>query len=251
LALQSSSLTRAALPQRAFSGVRQNEVFRGADTPEKLAEVYDRWAATFKADTPEKLAEVYDKWGATYDTDVKDKLAGDGINHPVTQLLEHLRPHVVEAQSILDCGCGTGDAGPMLAEHFKPETMVALDLSQGMLAMAKARPQQGGYTHFVQAQCPDLGDAKSMKFDLVFCAGTFIPNHAPPETLRSCLEVVRPGGFISFSVRKYYFEEESSGFRALQEKLVAEQRWELVSREERPYLPKENVTAFDFTYKVL
>jgi len=204
----------------------------------------------FTADTPEKLEQVYDEWAKTYDDTVNNTLGGDGVNHPTGELFEVVKKHVPTAKAILDVGAGTGVAGPLLAAQYSPSQMIALDLSKGMLDVARALPNQGGYTDFVQACCPDLGTATG-PYDLIFCAGTFTPNHAPPETLRTMLQVTQPGAFICFSVRNYYFDDVSSGFSTLQQAIVDEGKWELVAKEERIYLPKENVYAYNFVYKVL
>ena len=112
-----------------------------------------------------------------------------------------------------------------------------------MLEVARGR---GCYTHIVHGRCPDMSAAADSLYDLVFCAGTFTPNHAPPTTLAALLPLVQPGGYIGFSIRSYYYADDASGFKSAQQALVDDGSWSKVAEEERVYLPKEGVSALYF-----
>lgn len=210
----------------------------------------------FTAKTALEMEVVYDKWAETYDHTVKYDLAGDGENHPTTELIKtlaELLPADTDVQHVFDCGVGTGDAGPMLLEQYPGlQSLVAFDLSSGMLQKAKARKC---YTLCVKGCCPDMTGASAActsatkLYDLVFCAGTFTPNHAPPSTLEQLVQLVKKGGHIAFSIRSYFYEDESSGFKAAQRSLEENGKWTLVGSQERPYLPKEKVLAHYFVYQ--
>ena len=210
----------------------------------------------FTATSNEELARAYDGWAATYDGTVADELSGDGTNrvtlNTVAALAEHVPAATADVRRVLDCGAGTGAAGPLLAAAYGPlDALVAFDLSAGMLARAAAR---GCYTACVEGCCPDLGAAAAVcaeGFDVCFCAGTFTPNHAPASTLAALAAVTRPGGHVAFSVRTYYYEDPQSGFKAAAAALEAAGRWRAVAADERAYLPAEGVTALYFVYEVL
>ena len=64
------------------------------------------------------------------------------------------------------------------------------------------------------------------------------------------MELARPGSHVAFSIRSYFYEDEGSGFKQAQQVLVDESRLELMGCQERPYLPKEDVEALYFLYRV-
>lgn len=216
----------------------------------------------FTAKTADELKRVYDCWAETYDHTLAYDLAGDGQNHPTTELIAVLAsavPTTASIEYVLDVGAGTGAAGPLLVQQYGGpkgkglKALVAFDLSEGMLKVAEQRQV---YTAIVQGCCPNMEGARKVlstpegTYDLVVCAGTFTPNHAPASTLAELVELVRPGGFIAFSVRSYFFDDESSGFKSMQEELVSVGKWNLIADQERVYLPKENVLARYFVYQV-
>ena len=220
-------------------------------------EAHPAFRGVFSAGSSEDLAQIYDLWAVTYDNTVAHDLAGGGENHPTTGLAATVASALSRAdrdgvRTILDCGAGTGAAGPLLRQHFsRAESIVAFDLSKGMLERAAAR---GVYSDRIVGRCPDMGPALAAcpdGYDFIFCAGTFTPNHAPASTLESLANILRPGGHVAFNIRSYYFQAESSGFRREQARLCAEGRWELVADEERPYLPKEGVMARCFVFRAV
>lgn len=112
--------------------------------------------AGYTAITPR---EGYDRWSEIYDAE----------DNPLIALEErHLPPHLadVRGRSVLDLGCGTGRHAIRLAAAGAAVT--ALDLSEGMLAKARAKPGAERirfFAHDVAAPLP-LPDAS---FDLVLC----------------------------------------------------------------------------------
>lgn len=301
-----------------------------------LREIAPAFHGVFQAKTLQDLEKVYDSWAETYDETLENELSGDGVNHPVVELLATLREakamkillenaldsvqkaspsqlipfgdsgseseqarQEYEAKrdaelslsqfrtvNILDCGCGTGAAGRHLKEGLFTHALgkfdgvlpgwsgmranlIGFDLSLGMLK--KCNPKY--YQKVAQGVCPDMTSAiqalnetqeyfahispeashfvRSKKFDLTFCAGVFTPNHAPPTTLEKLVEITNPGGLISFSIRTYFYEDESSGFKQEIQRLVEEKKWSKVHCEQRVYLPKETVYAFYFVFQVL
>ena len=66
---------------------------------------------------PERLEEVYDKWAAEYDGILRE-LAGDGTSGPTHYCFSYFRKHVpVNANTkILDAGAGTGEASRFFVE---------------------------------------------------------------------------------------------------------------------------------------
>jgi predicted TPR repeat methyltransferase len=107
------------------------------------------------------------------------------------------------------------------------------------------------YTALVQGCCPDVSAAATRDYDVIFCAGTFTPNHAPATTLPELVGLARTGGHVAFSVRTYHYEDDASGFRTIQSDLETAGKWRKVAEEERDYLPAEDVKALYFVYQKL
>eukprot|EP00927_Polykrikos_kofoidii_P004154 TRINITY_DN11647_c0_g1_i2.p1 TRINITY_DN11647_c0_g1~~TRINITY_DN11647_c0_g1_i2.p1 ORF type:complete len:239 (+),score=27.07 TRINITY_DN11647_c0_g1_i2:62-718(+) len=208
------------------------------------------FAGVFAAKGVAELEKAYDKWAETYDETIRNDLSGSEVSVAATELMKLLRTvDLGEVNHVLDCGAGTGAAGPVLLSEYSPlESLVAFDLSRAMLDQAKAR---GCYTEFVQGCCPDMSSVPTRDYDLVVCIATFVPNHAPPTTLAALVPLVRPGGHIGFSVRKYFFEDETSGFKNTQAELEDQGAWRKVAEAEGPYLPKEGVDGVYFVYQRL
>lgn len=99
----------------------------------------------------------------------------------------------------LDLGCGTGLAGDL----FRPACarLVGVDLSGGMLAVARSK---GVYDELVEAEAMTfLGSARPNAFDLVLAADVFIYFHELMQIGASIERVLRPGGYLAFSVETH------------------------------------------------
>jgi SAM-dependent methyltransferase len=96
---------------------------------------------------------------------------------------------------VVDVGCGTGRALPALRQAVGPHgSVIALDLTPGMLAHARA---QGRAAHAAlvvgDARCLPLADAS---VDAVFAAGLIMHLPDPEAGLRQLARVTRPGGVL-------------------------------------------------------
>jgi|SRR5271165_498270 len=90
----------------------------------------------------------------------------------VTRLL--IRPKRVPTEKILDFGCGIGTSIPFLAEAFAPTEIVGVDVSEKILAEARARVDLTHVRFEPVEQTPRGGE-----IDLVYCNGVF--HHIKPE----------------------------------------------------------------------
>jgi len=126
------------------------------------------------------------------------------------------------ASPILDAGAGTGRVGELLA-ILGYSHLVALDLSDAMLAKARERSVYGELH-----QCA-LGDPLVFAdgtFVAVVAAGVFTAGHAPPASFDELLRVTRPGGSLIFTLATSAYER--GGFRDKLCALEAEGRWRLI-----------------------
>lgn len=161
-----------------------------------LGEVY---AAT----SPVEVARHYDAWAGTYE----QSMARAGYRHPavVGALIARHLPR--GAAPILDAGAGTGLLGEWLGILGYP-AIDALDLSEGMLAVARAkacyralhRVALGGPLPFADGAYAGIASA-----------GVFTTGHVGVEALPELLRICRPGGVIVLSVKLPLWEQ---GFAA-------------------------------------
>ena len=159
--------------------------------------------AVYAAGDPAEVARLYDRWAATYDAD----MARAGYRHPAiaTALLaRHLAPG---ARPVLDAGAGTGLAGDWLGILGYPE-VEALDLSEGMLAIARAR---GVYTALHHAALGGPLPLPEGRFAGVICTGVLTTGHVGAEALPGLLAVTRPGGVLVLTVKETLW---TGGFQA-------------------------------------
>jgi SAM-dependent methyltransferase len=89
-------------------------------------------------------------------------------------------------------------------------------------------------------------------FDAVICVGTLTVGHAPANSLEELVRVVRPGGYIVFTLRPDVYGKD--GFKELQSAMEADGRWQLVEvGDPVKTLPKGEPDVFHqvWVYKVL
>ena len=164
------------------------------------------------------LQARYDEWAAEYDSDV---IHAFGYFGP--QLGADLFAKYVSVGShVLDAGAGTGLVGSCLKEKGFT-SIIAMDLSQGMLEQAK---KTGAYSGFDQMVLGEPLGYETASFDATISIGTFSLGHAPAIGLDELIRVTKPGGCIVYSVRADVYV--GSGFQAKHEKLVAASKISIV-----------------------
>jgi len=141
----------------------------------------------------ETLIQGYDAWAATYDRDVDqlDYASPQAVAAMVSRYI-----HNPEAR-LLDAGAGTGLAGAKLYRRGY-RNLVGIDSSRGMLAQAARKGVYRLLCRMVLGHPLGFGDHR---FEGVIAAGVFTPGHAPPETLYELSRIVRPGGWLVFSIK--------------------------------------------------
>jgi trans-aconitate 2-methyltransferase len=97
---------------------------------------------------------------------------------------------------LMDAGCGTGRLTAELLQDLPQGRVVAVDLSQNMLATASEHlsPEFGARVHFVAADLQDL--PFEHVFEGIFSTAAFhwVPDH--DRLFRSLLRALRPGGWL-------------------------------------------------------
>lgn len=102
--------------------------------------------------------------------------------------------------AIADLGCGVGGQTLLLAELAPSATLVAIDRHAPSIARLQATLAGRGLQHRVTAIAGDMAgpELPPGRFDLVWSEGALY-NLGLPRALRTCRELLRPGGYLAFT----------------------------------------------------
>ena len=173
----------------------------------------------------QELEERYDQWAAEYDRDLDEDFAWNAPDNGA-RVLASLVP---ADANVLDAGAGTGLAGERLAVAGFSK-MAAMDISQGMLDVAK---EKNVYSSFHQMVMGETLGFESDEFDAVISIGVFTLGHAPIDSFDELVRVTKPGGYIVFSLRT---DMVNDGYQDYFSKLEAAGQWKLAQVTE-PFQP--------------
>ena len=115
------------------------------------------------------------------------------------RLLEHLEPIRVEPKRVLDLGAGTGELARSLSRRYRDSRVLALDLSESMLAVARAKRRR-----LLSRQQFACGDAEMLPLrsgcmELVFSNATLQCCTQPDAVFAEVLRILAPRGLFMFS----------------------------------------------------
>lgn len=122
---------------------------------------------------------------------------------------------IASGQRVLDAGTGTGFAAVAAARAAGPSgRVVAIDLSEGMLAVARLTEARPGAApvEWVQDNAVTLPRYPSATFDVVLCAAALL--YMPvPVALAEWHRLLKRGGIVAFSSMKAGFPVAGRLFR--------------------------------------
>lgn len=160
------------------------------------------------------IRDAYTLWSATYDT---DRNRTRDLDYQVTrEVLSTLQP-----RRILEIGCGTGKNTGLMAEIG--QQVVALDFSEGMIAQAQAKTQQG-HVLFALTDLTQSWPLADNTIDLITC--NLVLEHIPELTpiFTEAYRVLDVGGqcFISELHPFWQYEGKQANFQHGEEKIVVQ-----------------------------
>ena len=189
--------------------------------------------AVYTATRPEEVARIYDGWASRYDAE----MSRAGYRHPTICLALLTRYLPRDSEPLLDAGAGTGLIGEWLRITGYPR-VEALDISEGMLAVARAKGVYAAIHQLALGQTLPFADDA---FAGIVSAGVFTSGHVGTEGLDELVRICRPGGVIVLTVKDALWTE---GFCSRVDALQAAGLVELVEQTE-PYvsMPGEAATT--------
>jgi predicted TPR repeat methyltransferase len=193
-----------------------------------------------------ELRALYDDWAERYDQD----LQAFGYSYPPA-IAGLVGRYVREREApILDAGAGTGIVGEILA-ILGYTRLIAIDLSDGMLAIARAK---GVYAALKNQTLGERLDFPDHAFAAVVSAGVLTTGHAPPSCFDELIRITRRGGYLIFTLSTPVYKE--GGFRTKLEALRAQGLWRPIETTPPWYaLPRARahagVTTRAYVFEVL
>ena len=159
-----------------------------------MSDHHGHLGAVYGATSAEEIASLYDGWAVTYDAD----MVAAGYRHPAVASAMFARAVPKGKGPVLDAGAGTGLIGTLLAILGYPR-IEALDISEGMLAVARAKGVYSDFHHLALGGPLPFADGH---FAAVISTGVFTSGHVGAEGLPELVRICRPGGAIVLTVKE-------------------------------------------------
>ena len=181
-----------------------------------------------------RLTEVYRDWAKKYDYDNDHVLGTVSQPKSVSLLSTRLKDKTAK---IIDVGCGTG----LVGEKLKAKDFInfdGLDISKDMLSIAKSRGYRNLFLGSLNKQLPVLDNA----YDAAMCIGVFTHGHVSSDRFNELCRIVKPGGYVCFTINEGVFEEY--GFKEMIAEFQLNKVWEVISLYKDDYMTLENVKGY-------
>ena len=181
-----------------------------------------------------RLTKVYRDWAKKYDYDNDHVLGTVSQPKSVNLLSTRLKDKTAK---IIDVGCGTG----LVGENLKAKDFIyfdGLDISKDMLSIAKSRGYRNLFLGSLNKQLPVLDDA----YDAAMCIGVFTHGHVSSDGFNELCRIVKPGGYVCFTINEGVFEEY--GFKEMIAEFQLNKAWEVISLYKDDYMTLENVKGY-------
>ena len=120
--------------------------------------------------------------------------------HEINPLrLDWIRQHAqLSGRTIVDIGCGGGILAESMANAGA--TVTGIDMAEGPLAVAKLHQHESGaQVDYRKATAEELASEAAESFDIVTCLEMLEHVPDPSLVIKSCAEMVKPGGHVFFS----------------------------------------------------
>ena len=235
---------RRAFVERYFDALRgeasYEELWRELRATAGLDLLRSLWPAPAERD----VGRHYDRVASRYDSRFglwRELVAAGAWSH-----LERLLPECVrDGARVLDAGTGTGGAIESLLRHASPGEVMGVDLSMGMLRMARRKIKDPRVKFDVQditrLSYPDRS------FDVVLSTWTLETLPDPRQAVREFLRLIKDDGYVIYTFSSRPAAGLDRAYASLLERAYqGSLRWHLLGKDERPYhgCPRSRLTTF-------
>lgn len=120
--------------------------------------------------------------------------------HEINPLrLDWIRQHVkLAGRRALDIGCGGGILAESMARA--DASVTGIDMAEGPLSVARLHQlESGAEIDYRHATAEELAASEPGEYDIVTCLEMLEHVPDPSQVIRSCAELVKPGGHVFFS----------------------------------------------------
>jgi ubiquinone/menaquinone biosynthesis C-methylase UbiE len=149
----------------------------------------------------EKKRDIIQRYDVT--AQIYDRRYAEEQTAKINAAFKHL---MVEADLVLDVGCGTGILFSYVAT--KATTIVGLDISWKTLLLAKKRAKNYGNVHLMRADADNM-PLRGKVFDIVFAMTVIQNTPNPDETLNEIASVAKADAVIVATGMKKIFTEKA------------------------------------------
>lgn len=117
-------------------------------------------------------------------------------------------------ESILDVGCGTGELERRIVHIHPQQSIIGLDLTQAMLARARAKLSAYPQLQFIEGDSQQL-PFPDASFEIVVSCSALHYMRDPQRVIRECARVLRPGGRVIITdwCRDFWLAKFYNAFR--------------------------------------
>lgn len=175
--------------------------------------------------------EIYDVWSKSYDSYVLDQ-EYTGPNEIVSQLASMILNFNEQKIEILDFGCGTGLVGQEIKKRNLNVILDGVDISSQMLDKARIKNCYRNL-HEANLMVENIFLQNNKKYQIIISCGVFLEGHAPIEVIEKLLDILYVEGFLLFTIRNSYLEQEKETFHKY---LIQNQKVKILLNTEIKYL---------------
>lgn len=193
---------------------------------------------------PQDVREMYDSIAGQYDTYVSlwKNTMGKGVWN---YFEEFLQKNVKEGATILDAGTGTGEAIKAILKNSNPSKVVGIDISKGMLKIAREKIKDKRVSFEVQdfstLPYPDNS------FDVVTCTWALETLKEPKKTVEEFLRVINEDGYVIYVFHSLPTDIFGRLYSYLMERLLKKEfELRFLTPKERPFhkCGRSNIASF-------